>query len=118
MTDAAHRPPDDELALALDQLDQCERTVEKLHKLCCEPDRSPRMLAILADIDAARTRIDGFTGPESADDIIGILEGIGAQVGHLQVACCTAARMPLYADTLSGLSATQIHISRSIGQGH
>ena len=109
---------DTEIAQALSQLDACERLVDRLHKLCCEPDRSPRMLAILADLETARQRLDAFDGSDSATAVIGILEGIGAQVGHLQVACCTAARMPLYADTLSGLAATQIHVSRSVGQGH
>ena len=108
----------EELRLARDQLDACERLVEKLHKLCCEPDRSPRMMAILDDLAEARARLDAMDGPEAPGEVIGILEGIGAQVGHLQVACCTAARMPLYAETLSGLAATQIHVSRSIGQGH
>jgi hypothetical protein len=107
-----------EIAQARAQLDACELLVDKLHRLCCEPDRSPRMQAILADLDTARQRLDTFDGADSARDVIGILEGIGAQVGHLQVACCTAARMPLYADTLSGLAGTQIHVSRSVGQGH
>jgi hypothetical protein len=107
-----------DLQLARASLDECERLVDKLHKLCCEPDRSPRIEAILLDIEAARARIDAFGSQGSPREIIEILEGIGASVGHLQVACCTPARMPLYAETLSGLAATQIHISRSAGLGH
>lgn len=102
---------------ALTKLDACRSSVEKLHRLCCEPDRSPRMEAILADIDVAAARLEADEVID-APTVIGLLEDIGAQVGHLQVACCTAARMPLYAETLSALSATQIHVSRSIGQGH
>jgi hypothetical protein len=115
---SANDTPADELRLARARLDECERLVDKLHTLCCEPDRSPRMRAILSDIGTARDRIDTFDVEASPREIIEILEGIGAQVGHLQVACCTSARMPLYAETLSGLAATQIHISRSAGQGH
>ena len=118
MTDATDSAPADELQLARAQLDECERLADKLHELCCEPDRSPRMQAIRLDIDTARDRIDAFDTERSQREIIEILEGIGAQVGHLQVACCTPARMPLYADTLRGLAATQVHISRSVGQGH
>ena len=117
MTEASDTAAD-ELQLARARLDECERLVDKLHKLCCEPDRSPRMQAILGDIDTARDRIDRFDAEGSPREVIEMLEGIGAQVGHLQVACCTSARMPLYAETLSGLAATQIHISRSAGQGH
>lgn len=116
MTDDPAAAAAEERRLALAELDECERVVHKLHKLCCEPDRSPRMLAILDDITVARERIAALDGDPS--EVISVLEGIGSQVGHLQVACCTSARMPLYADTLSGLSATQIHISRSVGQGH
>ena len=118
MSDRTPSSPGDELALAVGRLDECERIVEKLHKLCCEPDRSPRMMAILDDLATARARLDAPDGSEAPGEVIGILEGIGAQVGHLQVACCTAARMPLYAETLSGLAATQIHVSRNMGQGH
>lgn len=109
---------DHELAQALAQLDECERLVTRLHKLCCEPDRSPRMQSILADIDVARRGIDAYAGPESAREVVQVLESIGAQLGHLQVTCCTMARMPLYAEGLGGLAATQIHIARSIGGGH
>ena len=112
-TDATLR--NEELQRARDQLDRCELVVEKLHALCCEPDRSPRMEQILTDIDRARRQIDDR---EPAVDVIATLERIGAQVGHLQIACCTDVRMPLYAETLSGLATTQIHISRSIGAGH
>ena len=118
MSDTSGTPSAEELRKADEALERCERVVEKLHKLCCEPDRSPRMERILTDIDRARAQIDGFDGRESASQIIETLEGIGAQVGHLQVACCTEARMPLYAETLSGLASTQIHIARSIGTGH
>ena len=117
MTDANDAVAD-ELQSAHARLDECQRLVDKLHALCCEPDRSPRMEAILRDIARARDLVDAFDAQGSPGEIIEVLEGIGAQVGHLQVACCTSARMPLYAETLGGLAATQIHIARSIGSGH
>ena len=98
------------------RLDECERTVERLHKMCCEPDRSPRMQQILADIDRARGALDSPT-PNTAD-VTELLQGIGAQIGHLQVACCTEARMPHYNNAINSLVATQIAIATATGTGH
>lgn len=107
-----------ELSTARAQLDECERIVNRLHKLCCEPDRSPRMQAILADIDAARQVLGQSDGPAAAKEVTPLLEGVGALIGHLQVACCTDARMPLYNDALNRLTAAQIHLAASSGEGH
>ena len=76
------------------------------------------MEAILKNLVAVRARLDTLDDTDDAAYVIAQLENIGGQVGHLQVACCTETRMPLYADTLSGLAATQIHITHSVGQGH
>ena len=98
------------------RLDECERTVERLHKICCEPDRSPRMQQILSDIDTARSELNqaAVVGRE----VTKLLEDIGAQIGHLQVACCTDARMPHYKTALNSLAATQIAIATATGTGH
>ena len=98
------------------QLDECERTVERLHKMCCEPDRSPRMQQILTDIDTARTGLNQTT--VVGHEVIKLLGDIGAQIGHLQVACCTDARMPHYNNALNILTATQIAIASATGTGH
>ena len=108
----------DELAAATAQIDECERLVDRLHAMCCEPDRSPRMLAILDDLRSVRDAIERVDDPITAGDATRMLERIGAQVGYLQVACCTAARMPLYNDVLNGLATTQIHVATSVGQAH
>lgn len=99
-------------------LAECKRIVDRLHKMCCEPDRSPRMQAILSDIEKAQDAAADATNPESALGIIDGLERIGSQIGHLQVACCTEARMPLYAEALRTLTATQITINGTLGRGH
>ena len=99
-------------------LEECEQLVGRLHKMCCEPGRSPRMDAIISDLDAARAQIASIRSIDDAGVVIGMLENIGGQIGHLQVACCTEARMPLYADALANLTATQINIASSVGQGH
>ena len=99
-------------------LEACEHLVERLHKMCCEPGRSPRMEAIISALDAARAQTASIRSIDDAGVVIGMLEDIGGQIGHLQVACCTEARMPLYADALANLTATQINIASSVGQGH
>ena len=98
------------------RLDECERTIERLHKMCCEPDRSPRMQQILNGIDAARTSLDGIAN--DSREVTEMLEDVGAQIAHLQIACCTEARMPLYNTALNSLTATQISIAAAIGTGH
>lgn len=113
-----NQPDPHELHQAQAQLAETEHLVERLHKLCCEPDRSPRMQSILRDIAGVREHLTEFEGEQAAPEVIAALEEIGAQVGRLQVACCTEARMPLYAETLNNLAATQVHVSRSIGRGH
>lgn len=99
-------------------LDECEHLVERLHKLCCEPGRSPRMDAIISELDAARAQTASIRSIDDAGVVIGLLENIGGQIGHLQVTCCTEARMPLYADALANLTATQINIANCVAQGH
>lgn len=103
----------DDAKTAGDYLDECARAVDRLHKMCCEPGRSPRMQAILTDIEAARASLGTTTDPGSVQTRVLQLEEIGAQIGHLRVACCTDARTPLYAEALSALTKTQIDISRS-----
>ncbi len=93
-------------------LDDCDAVVDRLHKMCCEPDRSPRMLAIKNSIASARTEL------ESVDRSIATLVDIGGELGRLQVECCAPARMPLYADALEYLTTVQLNVHRSAGQSH
>jgi hypothetical protein len=82
------------------------------------------MLAILDDLARVRiivsAMVDGvMDGAESKELVTRSLESIGAQIGSLQVACCAPARMPLYAETLAGLTDVQLHISAAdTGAGH
>ncbi len=98
------------------RLDECERTIERLHKMCCEPDRSPRMQKILTDIDTARASLNDTA--VAGREVTELLESIGAQIGHLQVACCTEARLPHYNNALNSLTETQIAIATATGTGH
>ncbi len=100
-------------------LNDADRTVARLEKLCCEPGRSPAMQAIAGHLAAARSELDGFSGDEAtATSIIALLEETGGRVGRLQVGCCAPARMPLYADLLTSLTELQRRINASIGRGH
>ena len=100
-------------------LDDFEQALAKLDAGCCDPGRSPRMKALAESLAASRLALDKVGGaPESADEVIAALEDMGAQIGRLQVGCCTEKRMPLYARMLEDLTDTQIAVSRAIGQGH
>jgi hypothetical protein len=97
----------DSLAVTRRALADCDAVVDRLHKICCEPDRSPRMLAIKETIASVRAELDASS-----------LMDIGAQIGYLQVGCCAPARMPLYADALNYLSVAQLNIDKPAGMTH
>jgi len=107
------------LTPAFDALDDCEAALSKLDAGCCEPGRSPRMRALLHTLTEARAgllRMDD--DPAAADVALVHLEDAGAQVGRLQVGCCTPDRLPLYAGLLEGLTTVQLTLNRVRGRGH
>lgn len=50
--------------------------------------------------------------------VVALLEDAGAQLGYLQVACCSPARIKLYTEALEGLGKTQRLISRTLDLDH
>jgi len=111
--------PPDGLEAALASLDAADAAVEELHEGCCQPLRSPRIEALANTLTRARVALDGVDGDgERAIGVIGLLEDAGSQLGHLQVACCTPARMKLYADTLASLSRVQRTLTREFDLEH
>ena len=71
------------------------------------------MRELAATIDKARNAVT-----QDPDFAVGLLEAAGAQVGSLQVGCCTDARMPLYVELLDNLAKAQLSINRERGQRH
>ena len=106
--------PTSPLEAAQRALDDCQQTLARLGKLCCEPDRSPRMAAIGDALSRARSLIERIpVDGASAEVALGILEEAGAEIGRLQVVCCAPARTPLYASILEGLTRSQIAVNES-----
>lgn len=105
------------LADARSVLDECEAVVGRLHKMCCEPDRSPRMRAIEDSLAIVRREIDSGE-PKSLERALGRLEDVGAALGSLQVGCCAPVRMPLYAEALEHLNRVQLALSEGLGKSH
>ncbi len=101
---------------ALEVLDDAEVALERLHKTCCVPGRSPRMEALGQTITDARTAIE--TDSSDVDGIVELIESAGAQIGFLQVGCCAPSRMPLYASMLDDLTTAQLTVKKVAGQGH
>jgi hypothetical protein len=87
---------------AATHLEAALTTVDKLDRLCCTPDRSPRMAALREAIEGARDAID------DPAEVAARLEDAGAQVGSLQIGCCAPARMPLYAAVLDDLTRARL----------
>lgn len=100
------------------EIEKCHELVGRLHKMCCEPDRSPRMQRIEDALDSARSHVSDRMTHASATAALAILTDVGAQIGRLQVECCTEARLPLYAEALEHLTRTQIGINAQLGRAH
>lgn len=110
-------PEDVTLQPAVGALDRAEAALERLHRTCCEPGRSPRMKALGATIALARAAMEREDSADP-DDVIGHLESAGAQIGFLQVGCCAPNRMPLYASMLEDLMTAQLTVNKAAGRGH
>jgi hypothetical protein len=109
----------DGLDTAFTALDAADAAVAELHEGCCQPLRSPRIEALAATLARARAGLAAIgEDGQHAIGVIDVLEDAGAQLGHLQVACCTPARMKLYADTLASLSRVQRSLTREFDLDH
>ncbi|HSM02024.1 MAG TPA: hypothetical protein VK960_06255 [Acidimicrobiia bacterium] len=103
---------------AREALDDFAEALAKLDAGCCDPGRSPRMRALADSLEASRRAIASVHDPASAETAIQGLEDMGAQIGRLQVGCCTEKRLPLYARMLEDLTDAQLAISRDAGTAH
>lgn len=96
-------------------LDRADEAVEQLHAGCCEPLRSPRMEALAASLESARSKLERIDKDnEGGAAVITILEDAGAQLGYLQVGCCAPGRSKLYAEALQSLTKAQRGIEGSL----
>jgi len=103
---------------ALAKLDECDRLIDRLNKMCCAPDRSPRLAAVRDELALVRSAVDAVGTPEDATVVYSGVDRIGATIGELQVGCCAPARMPLYAETLENLTGVQLDVKRHFKQDH
>jgi hypothetical protein len=109
---------EDRFAAAYASLDAADEAVRELHEGCCQPLRSPRMVALADTLTTARRRLDDATDPESAEAVIAVLEDAGGQLGFLQVACCAPDRTRLYSETLDHLAKVQRILTRTFRLAH
>ena len=108
-------PPD----AAFRALADAEVALRDLKEGCCEPDRVP----CIAELEGTLTEIHRSLGrikadPAVAEVIVTALGDVGAQLGRLQVTCCTPKRMPLYARLLEDLTKVQLGVAATTGGGH
>ena len=110
---------DQHLDGAFEALGVCDDAVLRLHKMCCEPNRSPQMVEIEESLATIRAQLELIRERKIGIDTLGsALEDTGARIGRLQVGCCAPARMPLYAEALRGLTDIQLALSRASGTAH
>lgn len=90
-------------------LDKAGDALESLDANCCEPGRSPRMLALGSTLRSAREYLATIEpgDAEATVKLIAQLEDAGAQIGSLQIDCCAPSRLPLYAEMLDTLNEVQ-----------
>jgi len=108
----------DGLETAWHALDDFEKALARLDAGCCDPGRSPRMRELADSLAVSRQALAEIAEPASAGALIAGLEDMGAQIGRLQVGCCTEKRLPLYARMLEDLTDAQLAVSRAVGMGH
>jgi hypothetical protein len=65
-----------------------------------------RLAATLTEIGAAMYRAG--EDPTAAAQAASLIEEAGAQVGWLQVACCSEKRLPMYTTILANLTAAHM----------
>ena len=103
----------------LAELQEARDLADELHAGCCDPGRSPRMETLTKTLETAHTAISEIEGDRAAAErAVSLLEDAGAQLGFLQVACCTPARTRLYTESLDRLSKTQRMIKRALDLDH
>ena len=94
-----------DLTKAVAAIADSSAVVERLHLTCCEPGRSPRMERLTATLSAVGGAITRAGEDESARaEAATLIEEAGAQVGWLQVACCSEKRLPMYTQVLANLT--------------
>jgi hypothetical protein len=77
------------------------------------------MEALSATLQTAHAALSELErDPAGAVHVVTLLEDAGAQLGYLQVACCTPARTKLYSESLRCLGRTQRLIKRSLDIEH
>lgn len=106
-------------AAGVAELERAEDVVRELHADCCQPLRSPRMETLSDTLGKARRALGDLNGDrDGAGEVIAFLEDAGAQLGYLQVACCTPVRTKLYTSALESLGKTQRLIKRVLDLDH
>lgn len=106
-------------AAGVAELGKAEDVVRELHAGCCQPLRSPRMEALSDTLGRARRALGDLDGDrDAAVEVIAFLEDAGAQLGYLQVACCSPVRTKLYTNALESLGKTQRLIKGTLDLEH
>ncbi len=104
---------------AFSALSTAETSLEKLRKGCCDPDRVPCIADLDGILDETRTMLGRVeSDPHAAEVVVTALGDVGAQLGKLQVTCCTPKRIPLYARLLEDLTKVQLGVAAATGTGH
>ena len=105
-------------ATGLAELQRAQEIAEELHAGCCQPLRSPRMEKLSDTLERAHSELAQLHDEPAAPSLVLLLEDAGAQLGSLQVACCSPARNKLYTEALEHLSKTQRLIKRTFDLEH
>lgn len=96
-----------------------EAALRVLDAGCCEPGRSPSIAALARALAEVREGVERVADdPRAVEATVALAEDAGAQVGRLQVGCCTEKRLPLYTRILGDLATVQLTVNRAVDRGH
>ena len=104
-------PEPTDLNSVMSALGSSTAAAEELHKLCCDPFRSPRMQQVEDSLALARS---GLADPATDNaTVLTHLESAGSLIDELRVTCCTKERLPLYAALLEDLATARTGINQA-----
>ncbi len=107
------------LSDSIGALENCKKTLTKISKTCCMPERSPNMKEAQLSFDklilvANKIESDKNNAYKCIEDI----GALGGKIGYLNATCCTATREPMYQSIFKDLMAVHANMWSVLGHSH
>ena len=109
----------DLLSDSIGALKNCKKTLTRISKTCCMPERSPNMKEAQFSLDkliliTKKIESDKHNAYKCIEDI----GALGRNMGYLNATCCTATREPMYQSIFKELMTVHANMWRVLGHSH